>query len=269
MVSKIIKISLIILGVLILAFVGLVIYKIINPSPEPPSEALSQTLPSEEATKPAPCFFTTEPEETWPDKTASDPPIGNVELIKYFQIKTYDVFGSNVDEVAVSKRENMPTVHGSGDDNGKRVSGITNTLFNFTGHLEKTAAGCSITRAKVTINITIILPEWVNKAAASDQDQKMWGLYLTFLKRHEQGHVNIALKAAREFQAELAQAKSAPSCQELNDKTKALFAATKQKRNEADDDYHKRTKNAKNQIPHEYNQTSVFPFTCDWRAIKI
>lgn len=272
--NKILKILLIVLGVLVLAFVGLVIYEVTIGLPESSSEVLPPTLPSEEAKKPAPCFFTREPEETWPDETVSDPPIGNVELIKKFRFETYDVFGSNMSEVRDSMikngpatiKEKWPTFNRSSDE----IVALGGGVISGKWYRKNTIDGCVFTRAEETVNIILLLPKWADKASASDQDQKMWDLYLEFLKRHEQGHINIALKEARELQVELAQPKSAPSCQELDDKMNTLFAVSHQKLKEATDNYDNRTNRGSTQMPHEINQTpSVFPFTCDWSEIKI
>lgn len=268
MVLKIGKILLIILGVLVLAFVGLVIYEIINPSPESPPEVILPTSPepsSEDVKKPATCVFTRDPVETWPDETASDPPIGNVELIKNFHIETYDAFGSNLLEVQNSMKEKGLVVR-----THEAAIAMVFSSIGITWQLGNTVAGCILIKAKVIVNISLTLPEWVNKSAASDQDQKMWDLYLKFIKRHEQGHINIALKEARELQAELAQQTSAPSCQELTNKIKALFVVEKEKIAEVNANYDNRTRRGSTQIPHEHNQTRyVLPFTCNWSEIKI
>ncbi len=275
MLRKIVKISLIILGVPVLAFVGVVIYEIAIGLPESPSEVQevqtekmlpTQKPPSKEVKKPIACIFTTEPEETWPDETVSDPPIGNVELVKTFHPnKTFDVFGSNAREVAISMNENAISV----DTYGTGLAS-TRSQINYRWYKKNTAAGCILTSAEVTLNITLIFPKWVDKASASDQDQKMWDLYQTFVKRHEQGHVNVVLKAARELQAELAQIKSAPSCQELEDKVRALAAEVRKKRAEADDYYDKHTRRGSTQIPHERDQMQyAFPFTCNWREVRM
>lgn len=266
--SKIGKILLIILGVLVLAFVGLVIYEIIHPSPGSPPEVILPTLsesPLDDVKKPAPCLFTKAPEEAWPNETASDPPMGNVELIKNLHIETYDTFGSNLLEVQDSMKKKGLVVRAH-----EAAIATVFSSIGITWQPGNTAAGCIITKAKVKLNITLTLPEWVNKAAASDQDQKMWDLYLKFTKQHEQGHINMALKEARELQAEVAQQTSAPSCQELTNKIKALFVAEREKRAEVDANYDNRTRSGSAQIPHEANQTRyVLPFTCDWSAIKI
>lgn len=280
MLSRIRKMLLIGLGVPVLVFVGLVIYEITIGLPESPSKEVeklailpskspSAVLPSKpiakEVKKPIACLFTREPEETWPNETISDPPINNVELIKNFHIETYNVFGSNVYEVANSIADKGPAVK----TYGKGVAG-TKISIKGTWQPKNTAAGCIITEARVAVDIMFVLPEWVNKTAGSDRDQKMWDLYLKFIKRHEQGHINIAIKPARELQAELAQPLSAPSCPELSDKIKALFAVARQKKSEADDYYDKRTERGTTQAPHERNQTPyVFPFTCNWSEINI
>ncbi len=293
MLSKIKKILLISLGVPVLAFIGLVIYEITIGLPESPSKEVkklvvlpskspSRVLPQKKpsavlSSKPLPkevkelavCIFTREPEETWPDETVSDPPIGNVELIKKSEIKTFDVFGSNIREVIISMGENGP-VQTTGYGAGKRGAASLAAGFGYRWFTKNTADGCILTRASATIDITLKLPKWVDKASATVQDQKMWDLYQKFVKRHEQGHINIALKAAREFQAELAQPQSAPSCPELGDKINVLVEAARQKKKEANADYHKRTDFGNTQVPHESTQTkSVFPFTCNWSEINI
>lgn len=272
------------LGVPVLGFVGLMIYEMTIGLPKSPSKEVkksavlpqktpSAVLPSKptlkEVKKPTACVFTTEPEETWPDETAVDPPIGNVELIKNSQIKTFDVFGSNIREVSVSIGENGP-VQSSGYGAGKRGAASLAAGINYRWFTKNTADGCILARAIAIIDITLKLPNWVDKTSATVQDQKMWDLFQKFVKRHEQGHINIALKAAREFQAELAQPQSAPSCPELGDKITVLVETARQKRTEYNADYHKRTDFGNTQMPRESHQTkSVFPFTCNWSEINI
>lgn len=281
------------LGVPILAFVGLVIYEMtiglpksppkevkksaVLPSKSPlktlPQKSSSAVLPPKptpkEVKKPTACVFTRDPVETWPDETVNDPPIGNVELIKKSEIKTFDVFGSNIREVLISIGENGP-VQTTGYGAGKRGAASLAAGFGYRWFTKDTADGCILTRASAIIDITLKLPNWVDEASATIQDQKMWDLYQKFVKRHEQGHINIALKAAREFQAELAQPQSAPSCPELGDKINVLLEAAKQKKTEDNADYHKRTDFGNTQVPHESTQTkTVFPFTCNWSEINI
>ena len=238
-------------------FVPVVINEAIIGLPEPPSE---------EAKKPTACLFATEPEETWPDETVSDPPIGNIELVKTFHPdETFDVFGSNANEVAISMNDNAIAVDTYGTGLARTWSRIA-----FSWRYKNTAAGCILTSAKVTLNITLTYPNWVDKASAPDQDQKMWDLYQKFAKRHEQGHINVALKEARGLQAEFSQVKSAPSCQKLKDKMNALAEQADKKGAEADDYYDNRTRRGGTQVPHEPDQMQyVFPFTCDWSEIKI
>ena len=288
MLSKIVKILLISLGVPVLAFVGLVIYEITVGLPEPSSKALPTKSPTKvqaekKLTPPKPpsetvkrliaCVFTRDPVETWPDETVSDPPIGNVELIKNVSIETYDVFGSNALEVKASMIEKGPTAVREKTPGVKtyvKVKATTTGSTRITWQPKNIDGGCILTGAKVTVDRTITLPEWVDKASASNQDQKMWDLFLKFLKRHEQGHVNISLKAYRDLQVELAQPISAPSCQELSDKIKTLRAALEQKRYQADTDYDNRTTSGLTQFPHEPNRTQPpFPFTCNWSEINI
>mgnify|MGYP001598251458 CR=1 FL=1 len=262
--NKILKILLIVLGVPALAFAGLVIYEVAIGLPKSPSEAPPVEPLSEEAKKPAPCFFTREPEETWPDETVNDLPIGNVELIKKFHFETYDVFGSNLYEVTAAMNENgpiiikekLPTVNMS-------VKGVAfgHGLINPIWYRKNTAAGCTITQANVTINMMLLLPKWADEASAPDQDQKWWDLYLKFLERHEQGHINIALKEAREFQAELAQLKPAPSCQDNDNNIRVLFVAVEQKGIEDSVNYDKRTNHGTTQRP-DFS-------TCNWSEIEI
>ncbi|MDO8676551.1 MAG: DUF922 domain-containing protein [Candidatus Azambacteria bacterium] len=266
MLKKIVKISLIVLGVLVLAFVGLVLYEMVIGLPESPSETLPSKPLSKEVKKPAACFFITEPEETWPDETVSDPPIGNIELVKTFHPdETFDVFGSNVREVAISMNDNAIAV----DTFGTGLAS-TGSETGFSWRYKNTAAGCILTSAKVTLDITLTFPNWVDKVSATGQDQKMWDLYQKFVKRHEQGHINVVLKEARGLQAEFSQVKSEPSCQELKDKMNALAKQAYKKRAEADDYYDKRTRRGSTQIPHERDQMQyAFPFTCNWSEVKI
>ena len=254
--NKIGKILLIVLGVPALVFVGLVIYEV--------TIGFSES-PSEEVKKPPSCSFTREPEETWPDETASDPPIGNVELIKNaYLIETYDVFGSNLSEVRDSMNKDGPIIIKQKVPNvNMSVKGVAYAGGNVgvIWRKKNTAAGCILTKANVTINITLILPNWANKAAASDQDQEMWDLYLKFLKRHEQGHINMGLKAARELQAELAQLKPAPSCKELDGKISVLYDEMVQKGEEDGVNYDNRTNYGVTQRPDL--------LACNWSELRI
>ena len=76
------KMALVIFGLMSVVF--LVLFGIIAEPVEKPASTV-KSVPTEKPVsttkpalkKPTTCVFTREPEETWPDETAVDPPIGN------------------------------------------------------------------------------------------------------------------------------------------------------------------------------------------------
>jgi len=75
---------------------------------------------------------------------------------------------------------------------------------------------CAPGPVTVDVRITFIFPRWTPPAAASDDLRRQWATVLAGLERHEDGHRDIALRAAREIQETLRALPPRASCAEVN-----------------------------------------------------
>jgi predicted secreted Zn-dependent protease len=180
-----------------------------------------------------------------PDETAADPPRGVVRLLKNITRKTYDVYGSDAAEVTDFIQKNSPVIL----EAYEAVTTAQSEIYWSYDHLIESNP-CKVTDGVVTVDIIVTMPRWVNISSAPADDQKRWDAYLVNVNRHEQGHVNIAMQAAREAQLKLSElfATSVLSCSEIeNEAINKLEREIKDKRLQNDTAYDNRTNHGKTQ----------------------
>lgn len=74
---------------------------------------------------------------------------------------------------------------------------------------------CYMTEVKSILKLKFLMPRWVNFAEAPSDFKAEWNKFYNDLTRHEDGHKDIAMKAAKELQEKLAGLGPEESCKEL------------------------------------------------------
>jgi predicted secreted Zn-dependent protease len=134
--------------------------------------------------------------------------------------KTYSYFfvgGTTLDELEDQLNRRGPQVKST----GRRHPGATQMQFNTRlGYAEKNGS-CRITDATVTVKAKVILPRWRQRGKAEQDVRLIWDTLSGDIKRHEEQHVMIAQRHARELERKLLRLGRQKSCDVAGEKAKA------------------------------------------------
>jgi predicted secreted Zn-dependent protease len=104
-------------------------------------------------------------------------------------------------------------------DDGRRYDSVTRWSWQWEyGHDQ----ACTPDAVTVTLEIIFHYPKWVQTADAPQPLVNKWNDYLKSLMVHENGHRNMAVEAATEFERAVAKLPSVQSCSEFDRMVQAL-----------------------------------------------
>ena len=86
---------------------------------------------------------------------------------------------------------------------GQRHAGATQMRFVDKVRFSQAGGKCRISSASVTVKARIILPRWTRRGSGSDETRLIWDTLSADIKRHEENHVSIARRHAREMELAL------------------------------------------------------------------
>ncbi|GHC60480.1 DUF922 domain-containing Zn-dependent protease [Limoniibacter endophyticus] len=116
--------------------------------------------------------------------------------------KTYSYFsikGSTIDEIEKELSAHGPNVAMT----GRRHPGATQLEFVTKLDYKEISRGCIISRARVQVKASVILPKWRGTKEANGLTRLIWNTLAADIKRHEESHVVIAKNHAREMEDRL------------------------------------------------------------------
>jgi predicted secreted Zn-dependent protease len=116
---------------------------------------------------------------------------------------------------------------------------ITWGQLSYTYELKPTASSCSIKSATIKLDLVIDMPELATSQGMDPNTRQAWQIYLREVKRHEDGHVEIFRRYARQLQTALTTMSSRASCEALTKDMHAKAAANQQALERAQDAYEK------------------------------
>jgi predicted secreted Zn-dependent protease len=111
----------------------------------------------------------------------------------------YEVQGETRREVQESLRRHGREMEGS------IAYGWTEWAVDVGYTVRRTDERCRLTGPEVELRVTVHLPEWVPPAGADGADVVGFNQYVRRIRHHEEGHVDIARRAARDVYAALAE----------------------------------------------------------------
>ncbi len=105
----------------------------------------------------------------------------------------FPVHGTTLLEIERQLKTHGPRI----ESTGQRHPGATN--MKFTVQVEHTRSGkrCRVTKAHVTVEAEVTLPEWRDRARADQDVRLIWDTLARDIKRHEGSHLIIAKNHAR------------------------------------------------------------------------
>lgn len=134
--------------------------------------------------------------------------------------KTYSYFsvgGTTLDELEDELNRRGPEVRST----GRRHPGATRMQFNTRLGYQEKKGSCRVAEATVTVKAKVILPRWRQRSQAGQDVRLIWDTLSDDIKRHEEQHVTIARKHARELERKLLRLGSQKTCALAAEKAKA------------------------------------------------
>ncbi len=135
---------------------------------------------------------------------------------------------------------------------GKKYDSVTSWKVKWDYAYNRDSQACFADSFKVSIEITFRLPKWVCKGKAPQSLVDKWDSYIKNLIAHENGHRDIALKAADELGRTIAELPPASTCADLDREVQAL-SRERIKRLDEDQKIYDADTN------HGFTQGAVFP----------
>ena len=106
--------------------------------------------------------------------------------------------------------------------NGNTYDAYTGWNVKWNYRYRVTDHECSIGSVTTTLNVEFRLPRWTDYAGGPSALKKKWDDYMQALRRHENGHKGIGVKAAVEIERSIAQLEPAETCDDLAETANAL-----------------------------------------------
>ncbi len=109
----------------------------------------------------------------------------------------YHVLGGTRSDILSSLRRNGPQVDGG------LFFGLTTTEIQYRFAYQEAPGACETRDARVDLSVTIRLPEWQAPRDAPYELRRDWLRFAAALRRHEEGHRDLAIEGAHRLQQAL------------------------------------------------------------------
>jgi predicted secreted Zn-dependent protease len=124
--------------------------------------------------------------------------------------KTYNVAGTNLDEIAASLEANAPqTAAGT-------AYGLTEYSSSLNGSFCSAAGSCSLGEISITSDVTVTLPNLTTLNQLSSDIAQVWADYADQVSVHEGRHVRILEEGLDDIKRQLLMIGDEPDCETLN-----------------------------------------------------
>jgi predicted secreted Zn-dependent protease len=165
-----------------------------------------------------------------------------VVLSQRIETRYYAVAGCTADEIAASLRRT--TTQSSA---GRYEVGITNSTTRYSYKYEESGGQCRLKGASISSDITVTLPDLPNTQGISPNTLARWNAFMTAIRAHEQGHVDIVLKSAGVMKATFEGTTQVLPCQQLEATLKGSVQRETDVANAANEAFDARTNHGANE----------------------
>ena len=124
-------------------------------------------------------------------------------------VETYEVEGTSEAEVLQSLRALGPSSH------GRDFFGLTETEMSYRYWKAPSEEGCGLEQIRLDLHVVVTLPAWEPPRGAPYELKRDWSRFETALRRHEDGHREIAEWSAREVYHALRSLRT-PTCDTID-----------------------------------------------------
>jgi predicted secreted Zn-dependent protease len=170
-----------------------------------------------------------------------------VQLTQRIEYKTYAVSGCNAEDISSSLRRST-----NQSSAGRYEVGVTTSTTRYSYKYEESGGQCRLKGASITSDIAVTLPELPNQQGVSSDTLARWQAFLSALRTHEQGHVDIILKSAGVIKATFEAQTNPVPCATLETTLKGSVQRETDVANAANEAYDSSTN-------HGVNQGVAFP----------
>ena len=154
----------------------------------------------------------------------------------------YYIDGPSATLLAAQLDQNGPV----GSD-GNHYAGRTRWDIQWKFRRQQQGATCSMKDAVVAVGIAQTLPRWRGEDKGAAALKARWTKFVEALQRHEDGHKEHGLKAARQIEVAVLAVKPASNCEDLGAAANAAADAIVAKYQALDEDYDRNTDHGRNQ----------------------
>ncbi len=125
-------------------------------------------------------------------------------------VTSYYVGGASVDAIRKDIEANAPP-----NLEGAHVASFTKWELQWRWKTEEKDGQCGMAQATAVLGVSMFVPKLRNQAAATASLLARWKKYEKALRAHEEGHMQIATRAAREIEATLLKMQPESTCAAL------------------------------------------------------
>jgi predicted secreted Zn-dependent protease len=137
-------------------------------------------------------------------------------------IEYRDIIGNSRNELAAALKK-----VGATSQSGDRFAASTRWQLRWNFRVEQhPGKSCELASAKTELDIHMTLPRWMPPQNASPVLVKRWNTFADALRKHEDGHRDIAIEAARVVADRVAAAPAASDCATLKKRLGRIADAT-------------------------------------------
>jgi predicted secreted Zn-dependent protease len=154
----------------------------------------------------------------------------------------YYIDGPSATVLAAQLDQNGPSLA-----DGKRYAGKTRWDVQWKFRHQQQGTVCSMKEVAVAVGIAQILPKWRGESKGAAALKARWTSFVEALRRHEDGHKEHGLKAAREIEAVILAVKPASNCEDLGAAANVAAEAIVEKYQALDEEYDRKTDHGRNQ----------------------
>lgn len=141
----------------------------------------------------------------------------------------FSIGGSTLEEIDKELAKRGPQVKST----GRRHPGATQMKFSTRLTYASNDRWCKVDKVNVTVNARIILPRWNQRRRADGDTRIVWDTLSADIKRHEEFHVQIAKRHARELEQRIGKLDRRGTCDDLKERIDRVTAYVMDKHDEA------------------------------------
>lgn len=157
-------------------------------------------------------------------------------------IDYYDITGRNEIEL----RQQMSNKGYQWTD-GKRYAGMTFWTVHWTTYPRMERDLCAVDKIAASVDVNFRLPRWADISTGSSNVRNWWTWYYDGLLKHENGHRDFGVNAAREVQRKIAGIQPYSTCTELYEAANKVGDSVLAKYQQLERDYDARTNHGRDQ----------------------